>query len=132
LKDVCGDAIRASSHCQLHYTADSDLRVDADRAIPIALITNELITNAAKHAFSDGSSPGHIDVRLAKGAGATVSLLVSDNGPGLPADFDMAKSKGLGMRVVLALTKQLGGTITHHSDETGTKFILYIPFHLSS
>jgi two-component sensor histidine kinase len=42
------DAIRASSPCQLDYTADSSVRVDANRAIPIALITNELITNAAK------------------------------------------------------------------------------------
>src|SRR5215467_12753536 len=51
LKDVCADAIRASSHCQLDYTADLRIRIDADRAIPIALIANELITNAAKHAF---------------------------------------------------------------------------------
>src|SRR6516162_5738208 len=96
LKDVCGDAIRASSHCQLDYTADSTMRVDADRAIPIALIANELITNAAKHAFPDESSPGRIGVSLAKKIDATLSLSVTDNGPGLPAAFDMAKSKGLG------------------------------------
>jgi len=127
LKDVCGDAIRASSHCQLDYNAETRLRIDADRAIPIALIANELITNAAKHAFPDESSPGRIGVSLAKKIDATLSLSVTDNGPGLPADFAMAKSKGLGMRVVMALTKQLGGTITHHSDKTGTEFILSIP-----
>jgi len=54
-------------------------------------------------------------------------LSVSDNGRGLSADFDMAKSKGLGMRVVMALTKQLGGNITHRSGVDGTEFILSIP-----
>jgi two-component sensor histidine kinase len=127
LKDVCADAIRANSHCQLDYTADSGIRVDADRAIPIALIANELITNAAKHAVADTSSPCRIGVRITKATDATITLWVSDDGPGLPADFDMAKSKGLGMRVVVALTQQLGGNITHHSDRTGTEFILSIP-----
>jgi len=127
LKDVCADAIRASSHCQLDYTADSSVRVDADRAIPIALIANELITNAAKHASPEGSPPGRVLVRLSEMADARLLLSVSDNGPGLPADFDMAKSKGLGMRVVTALTKQLGGNISHHSGSDGANFILSVP-----
>jgi two-component sensor histidine kinase len=127
LKDVSADTIRASSHCRLEYTADSRVRVDADRAIPIALIANELITNAAKHAFSKKSSPGRIGVRLTRAADATISLSVSDKGAGLPANFDMAKSKGLGMRVVMALTSQLGGNITHRTDENGTEFILSVP-----
>jgi two-component sensor histidine kinase len=125
LKDVCADAIRASSRCKLDYTADSIVRVDADRAIPIALIANELITNAAKHASPEGS--GRVAVRLSEMTDATLLLSVSDNGPGLPAGFDMAESKGLGMRVVMALTKQLGGNITHRSSGDGTDFILSVP-----
>ena len=127
LKDVCADAIRASSQCQLDYTADSTVRIDANRAIPIALIANELITNATKHASPEGSPPGRVTVRLSEMADATLLLSVSDNGPGLPVDFDMAKSKGLGMRVVMALTKQLGGNITHRSSGEGTDFILSVP-----
>ena len=127
LKDVCADAIRASSNSQLDYTADSRMRVDADRAIPIALIANELITNAAKHASPEGSPRGRVAVRLSEVTDATLVLSVSDNGPGLPSDFDMAKSKGLGMRVVMALTKQLGGNITLSSGADGAEFILSIP-----
>jgi two-component sensor histidine kinase len=127
LKDVSADAIRASSNCELAYTADTRISVEADRAIPIALIANELITNAAKHAFSQMSCDSRIEVRLTEGTEATMLLSVSDNGRGLPADFDIAKSKGLGMRVVTVLTKQLGGSITHHSDENGTQFFLSIP-----
>jgi two-component sensor histidine kinase len=127
LRDVCADAIRANSDCQLEFTADPRIHVDASRAIPIALIVNELITNAAKHAFADGPTPGRIAVTLSETTDATILLSVSDNGPGLPADFDLAKSKGLGMRVVMALTKQLGGNFTHRSGGDGTEFILSIP-----
>jgi two-component sensor histidine kinase len=127
LRDVCTDAIRANSHCQLEFTADPRIHVDADRAIPIALIVNELITNAAKHTFPEGPSPGGIAVRLTERTDASILLTVSDKGPGLPADFDIAKSKGSGMRVVIALTQQLGGTITYHSGVSGTEFILSIP-----
>ena len=127
LRDVCADVVRANSRCRLEFTSDPNIRVDANRAIPIALIANELITNAAKHAFQEGSSPGRIAVRLKETTDAALSLSVSDNGPGLPADFNMAQSKGLGMRVVMALTKQLGGNITHHSGADGTEFILSIP-----
>jgi two-component sensor histidine kinase len=127
LRDVCVDAIPASSNCQLDYAADADIRVDADRAIPIALIVNELITNAAKHAFSKGSPPGRIGVRLAKPTDETISVSVRDNGPGLPGNFEMAKSKGLGMRVVVALARQLDANISHHSSDSGTEFILSAP-----
>jgi len=127
LRDVCVDAIPASSNCQLDYAADADIRVDADRAIPIALIVNELITNAAKHAFSKGSSPARIGVRLAKPTDETISVSVRDNGPGLPGNFEMAKSKGLGMRVVVALARQLDANISHHSSDSGTEFILSAP-----
>jgi len=127
LRDVCADVVRANSRCRLEFTSDPNIRVDANRAIPIALIANELITNAAKHAFQEGSSPGRIAVRLKETTDAALSLSVSDNGPGLPADFNMAQSKGLGMRVVMALTKQLGGNITRHSGADGTEFILSIP-----
>ena len=96
LRDVCTDAIRANSHCQLEFTADPRIHVDADRAIPIALIVNELITNAAKHTFPEGPSPGGIAVRLTERTDASILLTVSDKGPGLPADFDIAKSKGKG------------------------------------
>ena len=130
LRDVCTDAIRANSHCQLEFTADPRIHVDADHAIPIALIVNELITNAAKHAFPEGPAPGGIAVRLTERTDASILLTVSDKGPGLPADFDIAKSEGLGMRVVMALTQQLGGTITYHSGVSGTEFIQSIPISI--
>jgi two-component sensor histidine kinase len=42
---------------------------------------------------------------------ARYSLSVSDNGPGLPIGFNPACSKGLGMKIVLSLVKQIGGEL---------------------
>ena len=57
----------------------------------------------------------------------TLRLCVYDNGRGLPADFDPARSTGLGMRLVLVLARQLGSKLTWHSDALGTEFHLELP-----
>jgi two-component sensor histidine kinase len=59
LQDVCADAISVASHCKLDFDAVQGIQLDADRAISLALIINELVTNSAKYAFSDRSD-GHI------------------------------------------------------------------------
>ena len=69
----------------------------------VGLLVNELITNAAKH----GS--GKVTVEFNTTA-TDYSLSVCDEGMGLPADFDLKSQKGLGMRIVDALVRQLGGT----------------------
>ena len=72
-----------------------------DRAIPIAVIANELITNAAKYAYQ-GQSRGNIRVRVARGDHDTAAFSVRDEGAGLPANFDLRSAAGLGMRIVRA------------------------------
>ncbi len=74
-------------------------------AIPLGFIVNELVTNASKYA------PGNITVRLGTTSPLGYSLSVLDEGPGLPAGFDPTRSKGLGMKIVLSLVKQIGGTL---------------------
>jgi two-component sensor histidine kinase len=71
---------------------------------PIGLLTNELVTNAAKH------GAGKIDV-IYQVKGNRRELSVCDQGPGVPANFDVANSEGLGMKVVRVLAKQLGGGV---------------------
>ena len=74
-------------------------------AIPLGFIVNELITNSAKHAQSN------VTVRLETTPTVGHSLSVSDDGPGLQPGFDPAKSKGLGMRIIGSLVKQIGGEL---------------------
>jgi len=74
-------------------------------AIPLGFIANELITNAAKYA------EGPVTVRIEATSPTDHSLSVVDDGQGLPAGFRPEDSKGLGMKIVLALVKQIGGEL---------------------
>jgi two-component sensor histidine kinase len=65
LQAVCADAIAANSNCKLHFQGADGIWLYADRAIPLALIVNELVTNAVKYAFSNDHE-GHIFVRLVR------------------------------------------------------------------
>jgi len=94
-----------------------------NRSIPFGLILNELITNALKYAYPDGK--GEISVRLASDADE-ISLTVADQGIGLPVNFDWKKSNSLGMTIIQALVKQLGGEIAFAS-RPGVRITLRIP-----
>jgi two-component sensor histidine kinase len=80
--------------------------------LPLGLILNEIVTNAAKHGAQS------IVVAIAP-AGSGVQITVTDNGPGLPADFDPAARKGLGMRVVGALLRQHRGKLEFGASPAG-------------
>ncbi len=84
--------------------------LDMARALPLALIVNECVTNAFKHAFPE-SSGGSIEIMVnAADSGATV-LTIRDNGRGFPEDLDYRKSASLGLELVNLLVGQLNGTI---------------------
>jgi two-component sensor histidine kinase len=81
----------------------ADLEIPTAFAIPLGFIVNELITNSVKYA------KGHTTVRIESSSPEKHSLSVMDDGPGFPADFDLASSKGLGMKIIQSLVKQIGG-----------------------
>jgi PAS domain S-box-containing protein len=87
-----------------------EICIDVDRAISIGLMVNELFTNALKYAFP-GSRQGTVGVSL-KQEGCILRIEVSDNGDGLPPDFNINKPKGLGLELVRLLVNQLEGTMT--------------------
>ena len=126
LQEVCTAAIDGPSHGKLDFDAAQGIQLDPDRAISLALIVNELVTNAVKHGLSDRSD-GHIWVRLARKDENTALISVRDNGVGLPAGFDLSKSRGLGMRIVAALSKQLESAVNYCGDVDGTEFVLIVP-----
>ncbi len=126
LRDVCEDGARMSPSCKLNFEATPGIKLHADRAIPLALIVNELVTNSAKYAFADRSD-GQIWVHIDQPEPKTALVSVRDDGIGLPEGFDISKSKGLGMRIISALTKQLDARITQRTDDRGSEFLLSIP-----
>ena len=96
-----------------------------DRAVPLALLTSELLTNAVKYAFP-GTVPGTISLTT-RVVGGDVEISVVDDGCGLPAGFDPAKASGLGMKIVTALTRQLGGKLAMPAQPRGAAFIINFP-----
>jgi two-component system, sensor histidine kinase PdtaS len=85
------------------------LMISADKAIPLGLLINELVTNSAKHAYPDGS--GEIQVSGQR-RDSELHVEVSDRGIGLPKDFDIDQPRAsLGFKVIKSLVAQLDGRI---------------------
>lgn len=83
--------------------------VSIEKAVPLGIILNEIVTNIYKHAFS--SKPqGKIIIQLSEKAG-TVDFQISDNGKGLPEDFNIATSNTMGFVLIASLSKQIHGTL---------------------
>ncbi|MDO9326771.1 MAG: PAS domain S-box protein, partial [Methanoregula sp.] len=100
-----------------------EIMVEINTAVPLGLLMNELISNALKHAFPHGRE-GTITISGGD-AGDLVTLIVKDNGIGMPADLDWKDTTSLGMRLVTSLIDQVDGTVT--LDRTGgTMFTITI------
>jgi PAS domain S-box-containing protein len=126
LDELCRDLI-SSVHKEdgtsivLKTDIESEL-LPTDRAIPIGLIVNELVTNAVKYAFP-GETKGTVLVTLKRVPGE-LRLTVADDGQGL--DPRRADS-GLGGRLVKGFAQQLGGQVERESDSQGTTVHLILP-----
>ncbi len=103
------------------YNIDS-CSLNLDQAIPCSLIVNEIIVNCYKHAFSS-SKKGQIELGL-EYDNAELQIEISDNGDGLPEDFDIREQQSLGLTLIQTLADQLDGEIVFLSDDNGTTFRL--------
>ncbi|HEX6981923.1 MAG TPA: PAS domain S-box protein [Balneolaceae bacterium] len=95
----------------------AEILMDINQAIPCAMLINELITNAFKHAFK-GRKSGSIRITL-KEIGERLIIKVKDNGVGLPDDFSIDKKKSIGMNLIQTLTQQLKGELNVKSEGGG-------------
>jgi two-component sensor histidine kinase len=126
VEQVCRDLNDAVPHCNIEVETEHGIDVLTDRAIPIALITNELITNAAKYAY-ERRAGGNVRVRLRLSDDGRIILSICDDGIGLPAEFDPRSATGLGMRIVRAFLHQLNAEIAVRRLDPGTEFIISVP-----
>jgi PAS domain S-box-containing protein len=116
LKQIATQVFRAQSSGKVQLQlALSAVQVSMDTATPCGLLVNELISNGLKHAFPDGCQ-GELTVSLwpgspSLGVGQTWCIGVSDNGVGLPADFEQRRHQSLGLQLAGDLARQLGGVL---------------------
>jgi PAS domain S-box-containing protein len=103
--------------------------VEMDQALPCGLIVNELISNALKHGFP-GSRTGEVRIELHRvEGGAAVCLRVTDNGVGLPADFNLNQLQSLGLQLVSDLVTQLNGTLAIGPGPGAVFSVTFTPSH---
>lgn len=124
LAELCQGLEGLGAGCFVDFStpAGEEFEIETDRAIPVALILNELVTNAIKYAYPPGAAC-RVWVTLAAQS-SDIVLTVRDQGTGLPAAFDWDTVQSLGMRLVRAFSRQIEGHLTLRRHDPGTEFAL--------
>lgn len=120
------DVIRKShsvknQQISMHLDLDN-VQLAITQAIPCGLLMNEIVTNSFKHAFSANAGPQQqpvIRVSL-KQKGSVVTLVISDNGRGLPDKFEELGDLSLGLTLIKTLKKQIEAEMTVESSNGTT------------
>jgi PAS domain S-box-containing protein len=99
--------------------------LDIDRAIPCGLLINELVSNSLKYAFPNQEA-GQIKVSLRADENFYMTLIVKDDGVGLPKNFDITQAESLGLQLVQDFVDQLKGRM-QIGCSTGTEFRITFP-----
>ncbi|MBR1208913.1 MULTISPECIES: sensor histidine kinase [unclassified Bradyrhizobium] len=111
IADFAGELCRKLQETVAHRVscAFDSLMISADKAIPLGLLINEIVTNSAKHAYPNESG----EIRVSGARHATgLRVEVSDQGIGLPKDFDIDQPRAsLGFKVIKSLIAQLEARI---------------------
>lgn len=136
LQELCGQLFHAMGEQdgeRLTLEIDAaQMEINADQAVPLALIVTEAVSNAVKYAFPDGRL-GHIRIRLAA-AEETLLLRVEDNGVGIPsgrAETEAGVRDGLGLQLIRGFVRQLGATLLVEEGH-GTRYTVTIPLRVQS
>jgi len=125
LRAICTGLSSQRPDVSVTVRAD-DISLPSERAVPVGLIVNELVTNSLKYAF-EGRSGGSVIVELAAGAGGgRATLQVTDDGCG----FGEAAEAGTGTRLLQSLIRQVAGEMEQTSSAEGTKTtVIFIDTH---
>ncbi|WP_194776777.1 histidine kinase dimerization/phosphoacceptor domain -containing protein [Pararhodonellum marinum] len=114
LSDFLTQTYRSDKQIIVNIEAE-EISLDMDMAIPIGLITNELLSNSLKYAF-ENMEFGEINITFSQYKPGSYKLLVEDTGKGLDESLDIDKTKSLGLKLVRTLTRQINGQLTISSN----------------
>ncbi len=103
--------------------------LEVDLATPLALVLAELVQNAVEHGLAGGA--GTVVLRP-EPAESQLTVLVDDDGVGLPPHFDQARSTGLGLQIARMLLSDLGGEVELSAGKSGgTRAAVRLPLEPS-
>lgn len=128
VRDLVTDLVAASGNRGISTRFELDtIVIPADKATPVALIVNELVTNAIKHVYAAPGKPprsGELLVRLADINGHFL-IEVADDGDGID---DAAVAGNFGMKLIRSLARQLEATVEWKTGAPGTRVLIEIPY----
>jgi two-component sensor histidine kinase len=126
IRELCGDLEEMAHGRPIVIECETDsLPMCMHQAVLLGLILNELVTNAAKHAFPDGRA-GRIRVRL-EALDNRLRLSVEDDGVGVDRPSRIGADSGQGQALVLGLAHELEGNLEVQSTTSGSSFRLTFP-----
>lgn len=123
-RELAADLVRGSGRTgiRLHLDLES-VEVPVEKAPSVALMMNELVTNALKHAFPDDRT-GRLSIRVWPD-GQHVGIQIVDDGVGMPGDG--AEARSFGTRLIESLARQLSANISWQRAEPGTQVEIRLP-----
>lgn len=116
-------SLRQSVSTQLNL--EEGLTLGIERAVPLALVISELLTNSLKYAF-EGRSEGTLGVDLSS-SDTDITVRVYDDGVGYASTGREEAGSGLGTKVIEALSKQMRAALNVETGESGTSVTLVLP-----
>jgi PAS domain S-box-containing protein len=126
-RDLVTDLLTASGRSEIKSTLNLEpIVISAEKAAPVALMVNELVTNALKHAFKekpDGTMAGRIGIKMSQPDGH-FNIEVSDDGVGMA---DASGEASFGMRLIKSLARQLRADIEWRDAGPGTRVVISMP-----
>jgi PAS domain S-box-containing protein len=106
--------------------AVENITLEIDRAIPLGLLVNELVTNSLKYAFPAALAEAEIWITAARDDAGTLTVVVGDNGVGVPDTVDLDQPANMGWQLVQSFVSQLRARYTLQR-QPGAVFTLTIP-----
>ena len=123
LKALCANIDPRRPQISIEVDVD-EAGIPLDRAVPVGLIVNELVTNSVKYAFDEEGGIINVVFRVDTAIGEA-EVSVRDNGRGMGGS---TRKGALGLRMAESLAGQLGGRITTAAVPKGTLTILTFPY----
>jgi two-component sensor histidine kinase len=130
LEEICNRlrGALAPSATSLSFNCPADYPLPAKTALPLALITAELVSNSLKYAHPSGL-PTKITLSCRPDKKGELTIVYEDDGVGFPEGFDINDRGHVGMSLIRLLGKGVGGEHEWHSDPLGVRFEIRLPIN---
>jgi two-component sensor histidine kinase len=124
IKDLSGDAIGAADRDQIELSLDLEpIGVAAAKAAPLALMINELVTNAIRHAFPEGRR-GRLAI-AARRVDGEARIVIEDDGVGM--NGQPVADESFGRMLTEMLARQMRATLSWEDAHPGTRAVVVVP-----